>query len=236
MFIGHYGVAFALKRAEPRVSLGTLFIAVQLVDILWGGTLLLGWEHARVVPGYMPASALEFLDYPITHSLLAVVCWGAAAALLYFSWPTRNVTHHWRAALIVGLAVLSHWPLDLLMHARDLPLAGNDSARFGLGLWRSVPATLAIEIAILAAGATLYATLRSRRHPLRPVPFAVLLGVLLVTFVSSMFSAPPANMRYIGVGAIAVGVLMAALAWWVDRPAAEVPTEHRHPVKARHAA
>ena len=71
MFAGHYGIAFALKRAEPRVSLGTLFLAVQLVDILWGGTLLLGWEHARVVPGYLAASPIEFLDYPITHSLLA---------------------------------------------------------------------------------------------------------------------------------------------------------------------
>lgn len=219
MFAGHYGVAFALKRAEPRVSLGTLFLAVQLVDILWGGTLLLGWEHARVVPGYLAASPFEFLDYPITHSLLAGLGWGAAMALVYYSLPTTNVSHHARAALIVGLAVLSHWPLDVLMHAPDLPLAGSTSTKVGLGLWRSVPLTLAIELAMLAGGVALYVTRHSRKHPVRRGRLAVLLGVLLLAYLSSFFGAPPSDMRIIGVGAIALGLVMAGLGWWADRAA-----------------
>ena len=32
MFIGHYAVAFATRRAVREVSLGTLFIATQLAD------------------------------------------------------------------------------------------------------------------------------------------------------------------------------------------------------------
>ena len=32
MFIGHYGVSFAVKRFAPRMSLGILFLAVQLLD------------------------------------------------------------------------------------------------------------------------------------------------------------------------------------------------------------
>jgi hypothetical protein len=32
VFLGHYGVAFALKRAEPKLSLGMLFVAVQFAD------------------------------------------------------------------------------------------------------------------------------------------------------------------------------------------------------------
>src|SRR5262245_32316283 len=35
MFIGHYGVSFAIKRASPTTSLGTLFLAVQLLDVLF---------------------------------------------------------------------------------------------------------------------------------------------------------------------------------------------------------
>ena len=58
MFLGHYGLALALKRKEPKVSLGTLFIAVQLVDILWGGFLLLGWEHVRILPDDNPLLTL----------------------------------------------------------------------------------------------------------------------------------------------------------------------------------
>lgn len=220
MFAGHYGVAFALKRAEPRVSLGTLFLAVQLVDILWGGALLLGWEHARVVPGYLAASPLEFLDYPITHSLLAGLAWGAAAALVYYSLPTTNVSHHGRAAAIVGLAVLSHWPLDVLMHAPDLPLAGNGSTRLGFGLWKSVPLTIAIELAVLAAGVVLYVTRHSRRHPVRPGRLAVVLAVIVAVFLASFLGAPPSNIHIVGIGAIAIGVVMTALGWWADRPAA----------------
>src|SRR4051794_35618272 len=68
MFLGHYGVALALKRAEPKLSLGTLFLAVQLADVLWGVFLLLGWEHVRVVPGFTAATPLDFYDYPISHS------------------------------------------------------------------------------------------------------------------------------------------------------------------------
>ena len=58
MFLGHYGIAFALKRAESKLSLGTLFIAVQFPDLLWGIFVLLGWEHARLVPGYTAVTPL----------------------------------------------------------------------------------------------------------------------------------------------------------------------------------
>ena len=35
MFIGHFALGFAAKRATPRLSLGWLFVAAQLADILW---------------------------------------------------------------------------------------------------------------------------------------------------------------------------------------------------------
>ena len=84
MFLGHYGVAFALKRAEPKLSLGTLFVAVQLADLLWGVFLLAGWERVRIDPGYTAVTPLQFLEYPISHSLVGMICWaliGAAAAM-----------------------------------------------------------------------------------------------------------------------------------------------------------
>jgi hypothetical protein len=39
MFIGHYGLALASKRADPRVSLGVLIAAAQLADMIWPGLL-----------------------------------------------------------------------------------------------------------------------------------------------------------------------------------------------------
>ena len=35
MFIGHYSVSFAAKRADPLIPLWVLFIAVQLLNVLW---------------------------------------------------------------------------------------------------------------------------------------------------------------------------------------------------------
>jgi hypothetical protein len=50
MFIGHYGVALAAKRASPHTSLGTLIFAAQFLDLIWPILLLLGIEHVRIAP------------------------------------------------------------------------------------------------------------------------------------------------------------------------------------------
>src|SRR4029079_18047621 len=110
------GVAFAVKRAEPKVSLGTLFLAVQLVDLLWGVCLLTGWEPVRIDPGGAPLLSLQFVDYPITHSLVGGLAWALVATGLYYSWPTRDTSRHWQASALVGAAVFSHYWLDVIVH------------------------------------------------------------------------------------------------------------------------
>jgi hypothetical protein len=219
MFLGHYGVAFALKRAEPKLSLGTLFLAVQLADLLWGFFVLLGWEHARIVPGYTAVTPLEFLDYPISHSLIAAGAWGIVAAALYYSWPTRDTTRHWQAAAIVGVAVLSHYPLDVLVHVADLPLAGNDSPKLGLGLWNNLTATMIAELLVFGIGLALYVGLRSHRHPVRAGRLVVVVLVLIGTYLASVYGPQPPNMKTVAVSAIVFFIVMAALGAWADRRA-----------------
>ena len=227
MFLGHYGVAFALKRAEPKLSLGTLFVAVQLADLLWGIFLLLGWEHARIVPGYTPMTPIEFLDYPISHSLVAAFVWGIVAAALYYSWPTRDTTRHWQAAAIVGVAVFSHYPLDVLVHVSDLPIAGNDSPKLGLGLWNNPTATIIAELLVFGIGLALYVTLRSHRHPVRMGRLAVVAIALLGTYFASTYGPPPPNMTTIAVSGIVFFLVVAALAAWADRRATPQELEAR---------
>jgi hypothetical protein len=60
-------------------------------------------------------------------------------------------------ALLVGGVVVSHWVLDFVTHAPDMPLWPGSSPRVGLGLWRSVPATFFVEGALFVAGIALYA-------------------------------------------------------------------------------
>ena len=219
MFLGHYGIAFALKRAESKLSLGTLFIAVQFPDLLWGIFVLLGWEHARIVPGYTAVTPLEFLDYPISHSLVGVIIWSVVAAALYYSWPTRDTSRHWQAAAIVGLAVFSHYPLDVLVHVPDLPLMGNDSAKLGLGLWNNPIATLAAEALVFGAGLALYVARGSHRHPVRGGRILLVVLLLVGAYLASTYGPPPPNMTTVAVSDIVFILAMGALAGWADRRA-----------------
>jgi hypothetical protein len=63
MFVGHFGVGLAARAVVPRVSLGTWFASVQVLDLLWPVCLLLGWEHVRIAPGITRLTPLDFYDY-----------------------------------------------------------------------------------------------------------------------------------------------------------------------------
>jgi hypothetical protein len=91
MFLGHYGLALAAKRVAPRESLAATVTASQWVDLLWPIFLIVGWEQVRIVPGLMAASSLEFVHYPITHSLLAVVGWAILIGGVYFLFTRRTI-------------------------------------------------------------------------------------------------------------------------------------------------
>lgn len=219
MFLGHYGVALAMKRVEPKISLGTLFIAAQLADLLWGCFLLLGWEHVLIVPNPNPLLNFEFIDYPISHSLAGAIGWGIAAAIVYYSWPTRDTTRHWQASVLVAGAVVSHYVLDVPFHLHDLPIVGNDSPKLGFGLWNHLGLSVALELAVLAGGVGVYVALRSRRHPVRAVRLAVVVALLAVTYAGAIFGPPPPSVTVVAVSDVIFILLLAALGAWADRPA-----------------
>lgn len=51
MFVGHYGVSFSAQRVEQSIPLWALFLAVQVLDVLWAPFILLGIEKVRLVIG-----------------------------------------------------------------------------------------------------------------------------------------------------------------------------------------
>src|SRR5258706_10947128 len=82
MFIGHYGVSFAAKRCTPRTSLGVLFLAVQLLDVLFTIFVLAGVEKLRIVPGFTQYNAYDLYYMPYSHSLAGALGWSVAAGFL----------------------------------------------------------------------------------------------------------------------------------------------------------
>ena len=210
MFIGHFGVAFAAKRAAPRLSLGTAFLAAQFLDLLWPSFLLLGMESVRIAPGATAVTPLVFDHYPISHSLLGAAGWGLALGVIY-ALMRGNAAR----AVLVGALVVSHWVLDAVVHVPDLPLMPGGDTMVGLGLWQSRAATLAVEIPIFAAGIWLYMKSTRAVDKAGQYGFVALVAFLAVIHAGNLFGPPPP-----GVTAIAwVGQaqwLLVAWAYWVD--------------------
>src|SRR5712691_12342471 len=110
----------------------------------------LGWEQAHLVPGPNPFLMLWLDSIPISHSLLTLIAWGVLFAAVY-----RMRTGYAKGAIVVALAVVSHWVLDVVTHRPDMPLYPG-GPKLGLGLWNSVTATVIIEVVMFAAGTWIY--------------------------------------------------------------------------------
>ena len=83
MFVGHYGVAFAVRSERNQIPLWVLFVAVQLLDFLWAPFVLLGIEKVRMVPGITATNSLDLYYMPYTHSLVGALFWSGLACVLY---------------------------------------------------------------------------------------------------------------------------------------------------------
>ena len=210
MFIGHFAVAFAGKRAAPRASLGVLIAAAQLVDLLWPLFLLLGWERVVIDPGNTAYTPLDFTHYPITHSLLAVVGWGVLFGGSYYA-----VRRQARGAVVVGLLVVSHWMLDAVTHRPDLPLYPG-GPEVGLGLWNSVVGTVLVETALFAAGLWLYLRVTRARDRVGRWALWALVGFLLLIHVANIGAPPPPGVTALALVALTLW-LLPPWAWWADR-------------------
>lgn len=213
MFIGHFGLSLAAKKVAPKVSLATLFIATQFVDIVWPLLLVLHVEKVRLVPGYTESNSYDFLYYPYTHSLLMGLVWGIIAGGVYWLFKKDR-----QGAIIVGLGVLSHWFLDLVVHVADLPLSPFSDYKVGFGLWNHMVLTLVIETVIFLTGTYLYATSTQAKNKVGKWGFVTLIVLLLAIYLSNAFGpTPPDSPMIVFVSCtILMGVLV-ALAYWVDR-------------------
>src|SRR5204862_2348376 len=83
MFVGHYGVAFAVKTERNKIPLWLLFIAVQFLDYIWATLILFGIEKLRVIKGFTACSMLDSYYHPYSHSLIAAILWSVVAAIGY---------------------------------------------------------------------------------------------------------------------------------------------------------
>lgn len=211
MFIGHFGAGFAAKSAARKVSLGTLFIAAQFIDLLWPSFLLLGIERVSIEPGATVVTPLVFEHYPFSHSLFAVVLWAVLMGTGY--WFMRRER---RGALILGMLVISHWLLDVLVHQPDLPLMPGGATVVGLNGWSSLPITLVIELPLFALGVWLYSRTTTAKDRVGQWGFVALVVFLLLIYAGNLFGTPPPNVTAIAWVGQAQWLLV-LWGYWIDK-------------------
>ncbi|HEY1019795.1 MAG TPA: hypothetical protein VGE25_12395 [Sediminibacterium sp.] len=211
MFLGHFAVAFAAKKAAPKVSLGTTIFAAQWLDLLWPALLLTGTETVALAAPGSPVP-LSFTHYPLSHSLLAVLGWSMLFGGLYFLFSRNR-----RGAFVVGLLVLSHWVLDWLVHIPDLPIAAFTDYKAGLGLWNYQIPELVLELGLFAAGVYLF--LQNRQHPVsrgRNIITGALVVFLLIIHIMNVFGPPPPDVKPIAYVGLSQWLLV-GWGYWADK-------------------
>lgn len=210
MFIGHYSAAFVAKRMAPAVPLPVFFVACQLSDLFWGTLVLFGVEKLRVIPNFTRSNGLDLYYMPYTHSLSSAVIWSVSASVLFWL-CTPSLPQRKRAAVVIGLAVASHWMLDLLVHIPDLPLWFN-SMKVGLGWWNYRVFALLLELALLWGSVLFCLKLAGSRRKF----FLLLAGAMTGLQFVSLYRQPDEDYM-VALQLLAAYIGLTVAAYFIDR-------------------
>jgi membrane-bound metal-dependent hydrolase YbcI (DUF457 family) len=211
MFIGHFGVGLAAKSMDKKISLDTLFLASQFIDLLWPILLLLGLESVKIESGNTAVTPLNFISYPISHSMFGVIIWGILFGIVYYL-----IKKNLRGSILLGSLVFSHWLLDLLTHRPDLQLFPWSDYKVGLGLWNSFAGTMIVEGLIFAVGVFVFYKVSRPESKTKRILFWSLVIFLAAVYIMNLYGPPPPAAEPIAFVGLAQWLLI-AWAYWVDR-------------------
>lgn len=214
MLVGHYAVGFFGKKLAPETSLGVLVLAAMAADILWCAFLLEGVEHVEFTSGRGAGQYFRAIDIGLSHGLAMDLLWAVllAAGVYLF-------TRYARGAVIVFLAVLSHWLLDVVAHRPDMPIGLGPGPRLGLSMWTSVPITLLVEGGFWILALIIYA--RSHEISSRAKLWGFWVGSLILTVIwyGNITGPPPTDPKSAPIVSLVIFSASVAWAYWIDRPA-----------------
>jgi hypothetical protein len=182
MYAGHLASALAMKAKEPRAPTWALVLGVGMLDVLFGIFVSLGIEKASLTPGVAPGFRLDFIDW--SHSFAMSLVWALVFGALFLRRGTV-------VAVWCGLAVFSHFVLDLLMHPGDLALWPHSAAHVGFGIWTfHPPFWWFFELAFIVLCLTYYVVRAKKLQTFGGRAWAVVAVVAILHVVNSPWLAP----------------------------------------------
>jgi hypothetical protein len=209
LLAGHYAAAYALRAARPSVPLWQLFVAVQAVDIVFFVFAVIGVEILAVNHGARGPLVMHLVSIPYTHSLAMNAIYAATVIGI------ATLLNRTRTGVVLAIALLSHWAFDVFVHTPDLPLTDAATTKVGLGLWHYPIAALALEIGLVIVA---YAVLRRRLNRPAARRWAdISAAVLVITQLIYVLGPPPTTVLQMAVLGEAIYLMMAVLAYQVDR-------------------
>ncbi len=145
MIVGHYATALIPRRLQPEAPFWLLLLASNLSDFLWILLGLLGLEAPRPSSLWLATFQNIAVEMPYSHdglpTLLLAIAFTVLVLILF-----RNL----KTALWCGVLVIVHLLCDLLS-GYPHHLAGNETAKIGLGLYNTAP-HLALFLEALVGG------------------------------------------------------------------------------------
>lgn len=218
MFVGHYAAAFVLRPLRKSPSLPVLFVAVQLMDILFFGFVLAGTESLRLTPGITAMNPLDLYNMPFSHGLAGVLVQSALFGLLIAALMGEG--QRVVGGIIAGMAVFSHWILDVITHRPDMMLF-HEIDKIGAGLWNYPAAAMAVETLVIVSAFVLFiAASRPRAGAGRASLIALGVGMVVLQCVNWFGPAPnplTTSLDFVAAQGLLAYAVLAALALWVER-------------------
>ena len=183
-------------------------MAPLLADLLWPIFLLLGVEHVRIRSSPNPFLRLDLYDFPWSHSLLMALVWSLVVGGVY-----ALIARYRRGGIVVGVGVFSHWLLDFVSHAPDMPLYPG-GAKVGLGLWNVPVATVVVETAMFVFGLMLYLRTTRPRDRVGSIGMWSYVALLVLGYAGSIVAAPPSDWHAIAWTGVASWLFIIWIAWF----------------------
>lgn len=212
MFIGHIGVALALKKADKEINIAWLIGASLFLDIMLWLFVFFEIEQVYAPANFATERFLRF-NFPYSHSLLASVIW--SAFIFTITWL---ISHKKRTAWILAIAVFIHFILDWIVHVPELPLAGASSLKIGLGLWHHVLTAFFLEVVLLIAGMVIYFYASPAKNFAKRISlFFVMLLITVLAYMKQMRSPTPQYGNQVAVTSEVFILLIIILTYWLDR-------------------